>query len=100
MSDGDGIGGQRGNAYRQGLVTQVGCLVTFFPGQWKASGTFGEGDDTATLQFLVIPLGCLLCPEVRVPDLSRGYRGAEGKAVPLAVETGSGWRGLLGSTMH
>lgn len=97
MSDGDRVGGERGHADRQDLVTQAGCLPTFFPGRWEASGTFGGGSDTAALQFLVIPLDCLVSPEVGILELSKGSRGARGKAVPLVVEIGCGQRGLLGA---
>lgn len=70
MSDGDKVGDQRGHADRQGLVTQVVCLVTFFPGQWETSGTFGGGGDTAALQFWVIPLDCPVSLEVGILELS------------------------------
>lgn len=52
----------------------------------------------SVLQFQIIPLDCLVSLEFGNPELSRGYKGSAEEGVPLAVETESGQRGLLGAT--
>lgn len=77
MSNGDKVEG--GSCRKAGPCNPGGVFGDFLP---RAVGSLWNvwlwGGITA-LQLLVIPLDCLVCLEVGILELSRGYRGAGGK---------------------